>query len=76
MILNVSGRTDIVAFYTKWFITRYKEGFFDVRNPFFPKNISRIYIEDIDAIMFCTKNPIPIIPHLKEINKPILLKIH
>ncbi|MBR3363171.1 MAG: DUF1848 domain-containing protein [Bacilli bacterium] len=75
MILNVSGRTDIVAFYTKWFITRYKEGFFDVRNPFFPKNISRIYIEDIDAIMFCTKNPIPIIPHLKEINKPILFHI-
>ena len=75
MILNVSGRTNIVAFYTKWFITRYKEGFFDVRNPFFPKNISRIYIEDIDAIMFCTKNPIPIIPHLKEINKPILFHI-
>ena len=34
MILNVSGRTDIVAFYSDWFINRLKEGFVDVRNPF------------------------------------------
>ena len=34
MILNVSGRTDIVAFYSKWFMNRYKEGYVDVRNPF------------------------------------------
>lgn len=27
MILNVSGRTDIVAFYTSWFMNRYHEGF-------------------------------------------------
>ena len=33
MILNVSGRTDIVAFYTPWFMNRYKEGYLDVRNP-------------------------------------------
>lgn len=30
MILNVSGRTDIVAFYSDWFIKRYREGFVDV----------------------------------------------
>ena len=34
MILNVSGRTDIVAFYSDWFINRLKEGFVDVGNPF------------------------------------------
>ena len=56
MILNVSGRTDIVAFYSEWFIDRYKEGFVDVRNPFNPSLISRIYFEDVDAIMFCSKN--------------------
>ena len=27
MILNVSGRTDVVAFYSDWFMNRYKEGF-------------------------------------------------
>lgn len=75
MILNVSGRTDIVAFYTKWFINRYEKGFVDVRNPFYPKNISRIYFKDVDAILFCTKNPIPIVDYLKKIEKPILFHI-
>ena len=72
MILNVSGRTDIVAFYTKWFMNRYKEGFVDVRNPFYPISISRIYFNDVDLIVFCTKNPRPIIPYLKGIKKPII----
>ena len=75
MILNVSSRTDIVAFYTKWFINRYKEGYVDVRNPFYSKNISRIYFKDVDAIVFCTKNPIPIITQLKEIDKPIIFQV-
>lgn len=75
MILNVSGRTDIVAFYTKWFMNRYKEGFVDVRNPFNPKMVSRIKFENVDAILFCTKNPIPILEYLKEINKPILFHV-
>lgn len=75
MILNVSGRTDIVAFYSKWFYNRYKEGFVDVRNPFFPKNVSRIYFEDVDLILFCTKNPIPILSYIKEIDKPIVFHI-
>lgn len=75
MILNVSGRTDIVAFYTEWFINRYKEGFVDVRNPFYFKQISRIYFKDVDLIVFCTKNPNPIIKYLKEIKIPILFHI-
>lgn len=75
LILNVSGRTDIVAFYTDWFINRYKEGFVDVRNPFNPKLISRISFSDVDAIMFCSKNPMPIIKYLDEIDKPILFHV-
>ena len=75
MILNVSGRTDIVAFYSKWFMNRYKEGFVDVRNPFNPKVISRIYFEDVDLILFCTKNPLPIINDLKKIKKPIIFHV-
>lgn len=71
MILNVSGRTDIIAFYSQWFINRYKEGFVDVRNPFNQNMVSRIYFNDVDVIMFCTKSPIPILPYLKEIDKPI-----
>lgn len=75
IILNVSGRTDIVAFYSKWFMNRYNEGFVDVRNPFNPKMISRIYFEDVDAIMFCTKNPIPILEDLEKLDKPILFHV-
>lgn len=75
MILNVSGRTDIVAFYTKWFMNRYHEGYVDVRNPFSYHMVSRIYFDDVDAILFCTKNPIPILDKLKEINKPILFHV-
>lgn len=75
MILNISGRTDIVAFYSKWFMNRYKEGFVDVRNPFNPKMVSRINFSDVDAIMFCTKNPIPILEFLDEIDKPIVFHV-
>lgn len=75
MILNVSGRTDIVAYYTDWFMNRYSEGFLDVRNPFNPKMISRIYFEDVDAILFCTKNPIPILDRLSKIEKPIIFQV-
>lgn len=75
MILNVSGRTDIVAFYTPWFINRLKEGYVDVKNPFNPKLISRINFANVDAIIFCTKNPLPILPHLEKIEKPILFHI-
>ncbi len=75
MVLMVSGRTDIVAFYTDWFFNRYNEGFVDVRNPFNPKLISRISFENVDLIMFCTKNPIPIVDRIKEIKKPILFHV-
>ena len=75
MVLMVSGRTDIVAFYTKWFMNRYHAGFVDVRNPINPKLVSRINFENVDLIMFCTKNPLPIIPYLKEIDKPILFHV-
>ncbi len=75
MILMVSGRTDIVAFYTDWFIDRYREGYVDVRNPFNPKLVSRINFNNVDAILFCTKNPIPILKYLKSIDKPIIFHV-
>ena len=75
MILNVSGRTDIVAFYSKWFINRYEKGYVDVRNPFNPKLVSRIFFKDVDAILFCTKNPIPILNYLNKIEKPIIFHV-
>lgn len=75
MILSVSNRTDVVAFYSDWFMNRYNEGYIDVRNPFNEKLVNRIYFEDVDLILFCTKNPIPIIDKLKIINKPIVFQV-
>ena len=75
MILNVSGRTDIVAFYTPWFMNRYKEGYLDVRNPFNSKLVNRINFSNVDLILFCTKNPLPIIDRIKEIDKPIIFHV-
>lgn len=75
MILFVSGRCDIVAHFTPWFMNRYEEGFIDVRNPFNRHLVSRIYFEDVDAILFCTKNPIPIVDKLETINKPIIFHV-
>ena len=75
MILFVSGRTDIVAFYTPWFVNRYKDGYVDVRNPFYPSLVSRIYFDDVDLLYFCTKNPLPIIPYLKEFKKKVLFNV-
>lgn len=75
MILNVSGRTDIVAFYSEWFMNRLKEGYVDVRNPYYRKQISRIYFKNVDAIVFCTKNPIPLLKYIDKINIPFIVHI-
>lgn len=75
MILNVSGRTDIVAFYSKWFMNRYKEGYLDVRNPFYKQLVSRIYFKDVDLIVFCTKNPIPMLDKIELIDIPIIFQV-
>ena len=75
MILNISGRTDIVAFYSDWLIHRLDEGFIDVRNPFNPKMVSRIMMDDVDLLFFCTKNPDPILDKLKDIKKKIYFHI-
>ncbi len=75
MILNISGRTDVVAFYSNWLMNRLKEGYVDVRNPYNKKLVSRINFDNVDAIMFCTKNPTPILDKIHLIKKPILFHI-
>lgn len=75
MILFASGRTDIPAFYSKWFINRVKAGFVDVRNPFNQNLISRINFSDVDLIMFCSKNPLLMIDKLKVLKVPVLFHV-
>ena len=46
MILFVSGRCDIPAFYSEWFFNRMNEGFVDVRNPYNEHQVSRIILDE------------------------------
>jgi len=77
VIINVSGRCDIPAFYPEWFINRLKEGYVDIENPFNKEQISRVMLnkETIDLIVFCTKNPIPLFKYLNEIDYPYLMQV-
>lgn len=75
MIINASGRTDIVAYYMDWFVNRWNEGYFDVRNPFNPKLVSRIFVSDVDMIVFCTKNPLPLLDIIHLFSVPIQLQV-
>lgn len=69
MIISASRRTDIPAFYSDWFFSRIKEGFAEVKNPFNPSNVRKISLkpEDVDCIVFWTKNPKPMISRLEEL---------
>ena len=66
MIIQTGMRTDIPAFYSKWFINRIKEGFVLVRNPYNPLQVTRYSLspEVVDLISFCTKNPAPMLPEM------------
>ena len=66
MIINTGQRTDIPAFYAKWFSNRLKEGVVCVRNPYDPKQVSRYRLDPavVDVIGFCTKNPAPMFPYM------------
>jgi len=70
MIISVSRRTDIPAFYAEWFLNRLREGFVLVRHPFRPSQIERISLApvDVDALVFWTRNADPLIPHLDELD--------
>ena len=109
VVISASRRTDIPAYYARWFLRRLEEGFCEVRHPFgtralppahgreaapglrgaaspeaaakgrprsglgraqscAPIRVS-LFPEDVAAIVFWTRNPRPLLPHLPEIWK-------
>ncbi|MEA4884424.1 MAG: DUF1848 domain-containing protein [Clostridia bacterium] len=70
MIISASRRTDIPAFYSEWFMNRVRDGYCLVANPFNAKQVSRISLcpDRVDAIVFWSKNPAPLIPRLTELD--------
>lgn len=69
MIINTGQRTDIPAFYSKWFINRIREGYVLVRNPYYPSLVTKFLLNPdvVDVIGFCTKNPRPMFKYLDEL---------
>ncbi|MBA7689955.1 hypothetical protein ES703_98474 [subsurface metagenome] len=71
MIISASRRTDIPAFYAEWFMNRIHVGYCTVPNPFNRNQVSYISLkpEDVDVIVFWTRHPRPLFPHLKELDQ-------
>lgn len=69
MIVSVSRRTDIPAFYSEWFFNRLKEGYVYVKNPMNSKQIGKISLkrEEVDCFVFWTKNARPMMKHLDKL---------
>lgn len=70
MILNTGSRTDIPAYYSEWFYNRIKEGYVYVRNPYYPNQVQRFVLSPklVDCIIFCTKNPAPMLARIEELS--------
>ena len=69
MILNTGTRTDIPAFFHKWFLKRIDEGFVLSKNPY--NNQIYKYNFDpktVDCICFCSKNPKPLVRNLDNLS--------
>ena len=66
MIVSVSRRTDVPAFYSEWFFNRVKEGFAETKNPMNPKQVRIVSLkpEDVDCFVFWSKNPLPMVEKL------------
>lgn len=68
MIINTGNRTDIPAFYSEWFYNRIQEGYVYSRNPFDPQKVTRYTLDEtIDLMVFCTKNPGPMLKHWQDL---------
>jgi hypothetical protein len=71
MIISASRRTDLPAFYSEWFMNRIRAAYCTVPNPFNRSQVSVVSLrpEDVDVIVFWTRNPRPLLPHLAELDR-------
>lgn len=69
MIVSASRRTDIPSYYSEWMLNRLKEEYVLVRNPMNIHQVSKIDLSPsvVDALVFWTKNPTPMLQHLDEL---------
>jgi hypothetical protein len=70
VIISASRRTDIPAFYSKWFIHRIRQAYCSVPNPYNREQKKRVSLlaSDVDVIVFWTRNPRSLLPYLDELD--------
>jgi hypothetical protein len=68
-ILSASRATDIPAFYADWFMNRIRAGYFKWANPFNARQVQTIIVAKVRVIVFWTKNPAGLLPHLDELDR-------
>lgn len=71
MIVSVSRRTDIPAYYSDWFFHRLEEGYVLTKNPMNPKQQKRVELNsnDVDCFVFWSKNPAPLLKHINKLSE-------
>jgi hypothetical protein len=70
MIISASYKTDIPTFYGEWFMNRLRAGYCKVTNPY-NQRVTRVSLmpEDVEGIVFWTKNVGPFITRLREVKR-------
>jgi hypothetical protein len=70
MIISASYKTDIPTFYGEWFTNRLRAGYCKTVNRF-NSRVGRVSLrtEDVDGIIFWTKNVGPFLKHLTEVHE-------
>ena len=76
MIVSASYRTDIPAFYGDWFRRRLAAGYAYVRNPYGGRP-GRVDLrpDGVDGFVFWTRNPVPFMPVLAELERPFVVQL-
>lgn len=71
MIINTGCRTDIPAYFSEWFFNRIKDGYVYVRNPYYKNQVTKYKLNPdvVDCLVFCTKNPAPILYRINELKQ-------
>jgi hypothetical protein len=70
MIISASYKTDIPTFYGDWFMNRLRAGYCKIVNPY-SHRVIRVSLlpENVEGIVFWTKNVGPFIKHLPEVHR-------
>lgn len=77
MIISASRRTDLPAFYMPWLMQRVRERKAVYYNPFSYKGYEiSLQPEDVDIMVFISKNCAPLLPHLDELSSLYRLYFH